>query len=137
MQQSSATPKHKDVGRELRKSVACSKSSSSQCFLFQQFLARCHPYILFLTCFTHFFPTVSFSTNRGLPSQALRMVNRFLPSTDGYTWIATRISLARTLYIRSCASPFASRYLLWVSIFVAIYNINEDAFNIPCNNKHH
>ena len=46
MQQSSATPKNRDVGRGLRKIVACSPSSS-QCFLYLQFLARCHPYILF------------------------------------------------------------------------------------------
>ena len=73
-------------------------------FLFQQSLARCHPYILFqiFTLVSLIFSlTVNFSTNRGLPSLALRMV--FLPSTDGYTWISTRISLARTLYIRSCA----------------------------------
>ena len=40
-------------------------------FLYLQFLARCHPYILisdFYTCFTHFSLTVSISTNRGLPS---------------------------------------------------------------------
>ena len=57
-------------------------------FLFQQSLARCHPYILFqiFTLVSLIFSlTVSFSTNRGLPSLALRMV--FLPSTDGYTWI--------------------------------------------------
>ena len=36
----------------------------------------------FYTCFTHFSLTVSISTNRGLPSLALRMV--FLPSADGY-----------------------------------------------------
>ena len=66
-------------------------------FLYLQFLARCHPYILisdFYTCFTHFSLTVSISTNRGLPSLVLRMV--FLFSTDGYTWI---IYLARTLHI--------------------------------------
>ena len=71
-------------------------------------LLLCHLYTTsyfifndFYTCFTHFSLTVSISTNRGLPSLALRMV--FLPSTDGCTWISTRISLARTLYIHSCA----------------------------------
>ena len=65
-------------------------------FLYLQFSARCHPYILFhfYTCFTHFSLTVSISTNRELPS----------PSTDG---ISTRISLARTLYIRSSAHALA------------------------------
>ena len=48
--------------------------------------------------FHSFFPN---REHRGLPSLALRMV--FLPSTDGYTWISTRILLARILYIRSCA----------------------------------
>ena len=52
MQQSSATPKNRDVGRGLWKIVGCSQSTS-QCLLV---LARCHPYILlhFYTCFTHF-----------------------------------------------------------------------------------
>ena len=58
-------------------------------------------FIIFTLVSLIFSLTVSFSTNRGLPSLTLRMV--FLPSTDGYTWISTWISLARTLYIHSCA----------------------------------
>ena len=103
MQQSSATPKKNDVGRGLREIVACSKSSS-QCLLVSTVfgtVSSLHHISIFYTCFTHFSLTVSISTNRGLPSLALRMV--FLPSTDGNTWISTPISLARTLYIRSCA----------------------------------
>ena len=42
MQQSSATPKNQDVGIGLRKIVAYSRSA----FLYLQFLAQCHPYIL-------------------------------------------------------------------------------------------
>ena len=43
-------------------------------FLYLQFLARCHPYILFhflindfYTCFTHFSLTVAYPQHRGLP----------------------------------------------------------------------
>ena len=75
MQQSSATPKNRDVGRGLRKIVACSQPYLAVASCIYSFLARCHPYILFhfYTCFTHFSLTVNISTNRGLPS----------PSTDG------------------------------------------------------
>ena len=45
MQQSSTTPKNQDVGRGLRKIVACSQSSS-QCFLVSTVFGRCYPYIL-------------------------------------------------------------------------------------------
>ena len=45
MQQSSVTPKNQDVGIGLQKIVACSHSSSCA-FLYLQFLAQCHPYIL-------------------------------------------------------------------------------------------
>ena len=45
MQQSSATPKNQDVGRGLRKIVACSQSSS-QCLFVS---------VVFNSCFTHFF----------------------------------------------------------------------------------
>ena len=53
MQQSSATPKNRDVGRGLRKIVACSQSSS-QCLLVSTFLGKVsslHP-TSFLMIFT-------------------------------------------------------------------------------------
>ena len=63
MEQSSATPKNKDVGRGLRKIVACSHCA----FLYLQFLARCHPYILlhFYTCFTNFYPGLALTVAHG------------------------------------------------------------------------
>ena len=54
MQKSSATPKNRDVGRGLRKHALNPPHSA---FLFQQFLAWCHPFFIFndfYTSFTHF-----------------------------------------------------------------------------------
>ena len=56
MQQSSATPKNQDVGRGLRKIVACSQSSS-QCLLVPTvfgMVSSLHPIYDFYTCFTIF-----------------------------------------------------------------------------------
>ena len=53
MKQSSTTP---NVGIGLRMIVSCSLTPPRSAFLYLQFLARCHPYILlhFYTCFTNF-----------------------------------------------------------------------------------
>ena len=56
-------------------------------FLYLQFLARCHPYFIF-TLVSH-------------------MEGCLVLPRMGYTWISTRISFARTLYIRSCASSIS------------------------------
>ena len=52
MQQSSATPKNQDIGRGLRKIVACSKSSS-QCLLVSTVFGTVSsdPYILYISGF--------------------------------------------------------------------------------------
>ena len=72
-------------------------------FLYLQFLARCHPY-RFLHLFHSFFPNREHLHN-------IEGCLVFLPRMGiipGYnTWISTRISLARTLYIRSCASSIS------------------------------
>ena len=70
MQQSSATPKNRDVGRGLRKIVACSRVSTIPCsgFLYLQLFGTVSSLHDFYTCFTHFSLTMSISTNRGLPS---------------------------------------------------------------------
>ena len=78
MQQSSATPKKRDVGRGLRKIVACSQPYLAVASCIYSFWHGVIPTSYFIfndfyTCFTHFSLTVSISTNRGLPS----------PSTDG------------------------------------------------------
>ena len=80
------------------KIVACSQPYLAVAFCIYSFWHGVIPTSYFIcndfyTCFTHFSLTVSISTNRGLPS----------PSTDRGWGIPTRISLARTLYIRSCA----------------------------------
>ena len=78
MQQSSATPKNRNVGRGLRKIVACSQPYLAVASCIYSFWHGVIPTSYFIsndfyTCFTHFSLTVSISTNRGLPS----------PSTDG------------------------------------------------------
>ena len=57
MQKSSATPKNQDVGRGLRKIVACSQSSSQCLFSFWHGLIPTSYFIFndFDTCSTHFF----------------------------------------------------------------------------------
>ena len=69
MQQSSATPKKRDVGRGLRKIVACSQPYLAVASCIYSFWHGVIPTSYdFYTCFTHFSLTVSISTNRGLPS---------------------------------------------------------------------
>ena len=73
MQQSSATPKNRDVGRGLRKIVACSQPYLAVASCIYSFWHGVIPTSYFIfndfyTCFTHFYLTVSISTNRGLPS---------------------------------------------------------------------
>ena len=69
MQQSSATPKNRDVGRGLRKIVACSQPYLAVASCIYSFWHGVIPMIFtlifndFYTCFTNFL-----STNRGLPS---------------------------------------------------------------------
>ena len=72
MQQSSATPKNRDVGRGLRKIVACSQPYLAVASCIYSFWHGVIPTSYFIfndfyTCFTHFSLTVSISTNRGLP----------------------------------------------------------------------
>ena len=74
----SATPKNRNVGRGLRKIVACSQPYLAVASCIYSFWRGVIPTSYFIsndfyTCFTHFSLTVSISTNRGLPS----------PSTDG------------------------------------------------------
>ena len=59
MQQSSATPENRDVGRGLRKIVACSQSTSQCLLCFNSFWHGVIPTSFFIfndlsTCFTHF-----------------------------------------------------------------------------------
>ena len=61
MQQSSATPKNKDVGIGLRKIVACSHSST-QCLLVSTVfgtVSSLHPTSFLMTCFTNFLSRLS------------------------------------------------------------------------------
>ena len=97
MQQSSATPKNRDVGRGLRKIVACPQPYLAVASCIYSFWHGVIPisYFDFYTCFTHFSLTVAYPQHRGLPSLALRM-----GGVDLYPDI--RISLARTLFC-SCA----------------------------------
>ena len=71
-------PKNRDVGRRLRKIVACSQPYLAVASCIYSFWHGVIPTSYFIfndfyTCFTHFSLTVNISTNRGLPS----------PSTDG------------------------------------------------------
>ena len=68
MQQSSATPKNRNVGRGLRKIVACSQPYLAVASCIYSFWHGVIPTSYFYTCFTHFSLTVSISTNRGLPN---------------------------------------------------------------------
>ena len=105
MQQSSATPKNRDVGRGLRKIVACSQPYLAVASCIYSFWHGVIPTSYFIfndfyTCFTHFSLTVNISTNRGLPS----------PSTDGvYLDIYPDIVRAHPMYTleRSCASSIS------------------------------
>ena len=91
-------PKKRDVGRGLRKIVACSQPYLAVASCICSFWHGVIPTSYFIfndfyTCFTHFSLTVAYPQHRGLPSLAV----------DIYPDI--RISLTRTLYIiiRSCA----------------------------------
>ena len=102
-------PKNRDVGRGLRKIVACSQPYLAVASCIYSFWHGVIPTSYFIfndfyTCFTHFSLThVNISTNRGLPS----------PSTDGYTYIyvstqhiaraAAPYIQAKMCYRRSCA----------------------------------
>ena len=61
MQQSSATPKNRDVGRGLRKIVACSQPYLAVASCIYSFWHGVIP-TAFYTCFTYFSLTVSIST---------------------------------------------------------------------------
>ena len=94
MQQSSATPKKRDVGRGLRKIVACSQPYLAVASCIYSFWHGVIPTSYFYTCFTHFSLTVNISTNRGLPS----------PSTDGvYLDIYPDIVRAHPIYAHALA----------------------------------
>ena len=87
-------PKNRDVGRGLRKIVACSQPYLAVASCIYSFWHSVIPTSYFIfngvyTCFTHFSLTVSISINRGLPS----------PSTDGvYLDIYPDIARAHPIY---------------------------------------
>ena len=94
MQQSSATPKNRDVGRGLQKIVACSHPYLAVASCIYSFWHGVIPTSYdFYTCFTHFFPHREHLHNiEGCPVYiALRL--------PGYPEIDIRISLA--LYSRA------------------------------------
>ena len=99
MQQSSATPKNRDVGRGLWKIVACSRPYLAVASCIYSFWHGVIP----TSCFTHFSLTVSISTNRGLPS----------PSTDGvYLDIYPDIARAHPIYTLGCSCMLSAKIRL-------------------------
>ena len=108
MQQSSATPKNRDVGRGLRKIVACSQSTS-QCLLVSTVFSTVSSlHNDFYTCFTHF------SQQRiGIGNDTVGKQRR------SYTQRPPRLyrGFVRSAAVRPPAPPAACTLIYWACAF--------------------